>query len=68
MSDLLHSLVEDCYLALLRIPHSSPQRVRNDPLMARCRDYLAMRRGRTPEEVQNEFEHIAAKLIFPLGG
>lgn len=61
MSALLDILISDCYLALLRIPPTSPLRAQNDALMARCRDHFAARWGEKPEDVQNEFERKAAQ-------
>jgi hypothetical protein len=54
-------LVAACYLALLRIPHTSPLRMQNQSTMASCVDFLATCSDRESEDVQTDFEQFVIR-------
>lgn len=55
-------LIESAYLALLRLPHGSGERLLLQGALARLRDLVATANDMLPEDVQNEFEARARNL------
>jgi hypothetical protein len=54
-------VAEATYLALLSIPQDSMWRIKNQSIYIALRDYISEATGKTSEEVQNSFEHLASE-------
>ena len=53
-------LISNAYLSLLKVPHDSHSRLYLQAALCGCRDEIARLSGRSAEEVQGEFETLAA--------
>ncbi len=55
-------LIEDAYVALLRLPFGSHRRAELQPALAALRDSIAADHKRDPEDVQDSFQATALTM------